>query len=60
MLRSVKENGLVTYQDRPIRVTAKFSTQIIKEERAWTYVFQNERSQLSTQLNIHRKAIYHD
>jgi hypothetical protein len=38
ILKSVRENGQVTYKDRPIRITPHFSPETMKARRSWTEV----------------------
>jgi hypothetical protein len=37
----VKEKKQITYKGKPIKITADFSTEILKARRAWSEVFQS-------------------
>jgi hypothetical protein len=37
----VKEKHQITYKDKPIRITADFSTETLQARRVWNEVFQN-------------------
>jgi hypothetical protein len=39
-LKTEKEKIQVTYKGKPIRITADFSTEILKARKAWNVVFQ--------------------
>jgi hypothetical protein len=39
-LKSVKEKNQINYKGKPIKITADFSTEILKGRRAWSEVFQ--------------------
>jgi zona occludens toxin (predicted ATPase) len=57
ILKAVKEKCQVTYNDRPIRITPKFSPDTVKARRSWAYVIQTLREnkyQSSKTLNCHR------
>jgi hypothetical protein len=57
-LKIAREKSQVVYKDKPIRITADFSTENLKA-RAWNDVFQSpERKQLSIYINIFKKAIF--
>jgi hypothetical protein len=43
ILKSVKENGQVTYRGRPIRITPDFSPETVKAIRSWQDVIQTLR-----------------
>jgi hypothetical protein len=38
-LKAVREKKQITYKGKPIKITADFSTQTLKEKRAWDEVF---------------------
>jgi hypothetical protein len=38
-LKPVRENKQITYKGKPIKITADFSTEILKARRAWSEVF---------------------
>jgi hypothetical protein len=40
ILNTVREKKQVTYKGKPIKITAHFSTETLKERRAWSVVFQ--------------------
>jgi hypothetical protein len=40
ILKAVREKKQITYQGKPIKITADFSTEILKTKRAWSEVFQ--------------------
>jgi hypothetical protein len=39
-LKAVREKEQITYKCKPIKITADFSTEILKARRAWSEVFQ--------------------
>jgi hypothetical protein len=39
-LKAVREKKQITYKGKPIKITADFSTETLKERRAWGEVFQ--------------------
>jgi hypothetical protein len=39
-LKAVKEKKQVTYKGKPIKITADFSTEILKARRTWGEIFQ--------------------
>jgi hypothetical protein len=39
ILKVVRENKQITYNGKPIKITADFSMEILKARRAWTEVF---------------------
>jgi hypothetical protein len=39
-LRAVREKKQITYKGKPIKITADFSTEMLKARRAWSEVFQ--------------------
>jgi hypothetical protein len=43
ILKSVREEGQVTYKSRPIRITPDFSPETMKARRSWTDVIQTLR-----------------
>jgi hypothetical protein len=43
ILKAVRENGQVTYKDRPIRITPDFSPETMKARRSWTNIIQTLR-----------------
>ena len=40
ILKAIREIGQVTYKGRPIRITPNFSTETLKDRRAWSEVMQ--------------------
>jgi hypothetical protein len=40
ILKAVREKKQVTYQGKPIKITADFSTQTLKVRRAWGEIFR--------------------
>jgi hypothetical protein len=38
-LKAVREKKQITYKGKPIKITADFSTETLKERRAWGEVF---------------------
>jgi hypothetical protein len=38
-MKSVREINQKTYKDKPIKITADFSTEILKARRAWSEVY---------------------
>jgi hypothetical protein len=42
-LKEVRENGQITYKDRPITIIPDFSTETMKARRCWTDVIQTLR-----------------
>jgi ribosomal protein L39E len=40
LLKAVREKKQVTYKGKPIKITADFSTEILKARRAWGEVFR--------------------
>jgi hypothetical protein len=40
ILKAVREKKQITYKGKPIKITAHFSTKILKTRRAWGEVFQ--------------------
>jgi hypothetical protein len=40
ILKAVREKKQITYKDKPIKITADFSTETLKTRRAWSEVFQ--------------------
>jgi len=43
ILKAVRENGQVTYEGRPMRITPDFSLETMKARRSWTDVIQTQR-----------------
>jgi hypothetical protein len=39
ILKPVRDNKQITYEGKPVKITADFSTETLKEGRAWTEVF---------------------
>jgi hypothetical protein len=39
-LKAEREKKQITYKDKPIKITADFSTETLKAKRAWSEVFQ--------------------
>jgi hypothetical protein len=39
ILKDVREKKQITYKDKPIKITADFSTESLKKKRAWSEVF---------------------
>jgi hypothetical protein len=39
ILKDVREKNQITYKDKPINITADFSTETLKARRAWGEVF---------------------
>jgi hypothetical protein len=39
-LKAVREKKQITYKSKPIKITADFSTEILKARRAWNEIFQ--------------------
>jgi hypothetical protein len=39
-LKAVREKKQITYKGKPIKITADFSTEILKARRAWGEIFQ--------------------
>jgi hypothetical protein len=60
ILKAVREEGQVTYEGRPIRITPYFSPETIKARRSWADVIQTLREHKcqprlpSKTLNYHR------
>jgi hypothetical protein len=40
ILKAVREKKQITYQGKPIKITADFSTETLKARRAWGEIFQ--------------------
>jgi hypothetical protein len=40
ILKTTRDKHQVTYNGKPIRITADFSTKILKAWRAWNEIFQ--------------------
>jgi hypothetical protein len=40
ILKSVREKKQITYKGKPIKITADFSTEILKSRRTWSQVFR--------------------
>jgi hypothetical protein len=38
-LKAVREQKQITYKDKPIKITADFSTETLRARRAWSDVF---------------------
>jgi hypothetical protein len=70
ILKAIKENGQVTYKDRPIRIIPYFSPETIKARRSWEDIIQTLREHkcqprllYSTKLSIKvdgETKIFHD
>jgi hypothetical protein len=39
ILKAVREKKQITYKDKPIKITADFSTETLKARKAWEAVF---------------------
>jgi hypothetical protein len=39
-LKALREKKQITYKEKPIKITADFSTETLKARRAWSEVFQ--------------------
>jgi hypothetical protein len=39
-LKAVREKKQITYKDKPIKITADFSTETLKARRVWGQIFQ--------------------
>jgi hypothetical protein len=39
-VKAVREKKQITYKGKPIKITADFSTEILKARRVWSEVFQ--------------------
>jgi hypothetical protein len=52
-LKDVKEKKQITYKDKPIKITADFSTETLKARRAWSEVFQ-----ALTENNFNPRILY--
>jgi hypothetical protein len=40
-LKAVREKKQITYTGKPIKITAEFSTEILKPRRAWRRYFEH-------------------
>jgi hypothetical protein len=40
ILKALREKKQITYKEKPIKITADFSTETLKARRAWSEVFQ--------------------
>jgi hypothetical protein len=63
ILKAEREKSQVTYKGRAIRITAVFSTEIMKARRSWADVIQTLREhkcQSSKTLNYHRRRNKHN
>jgi hypothetical protein len=58
ILKSVMENGQVTYKGRPIRITPDFSPETLKARRSWTDCYRDpKRTQMPAQTTIPNKTL---
>jgi hypothetical protein len=60
ILKTVREKKQVTYKDKPIKITADFSTEKLKARGAWSEVFQalnenNFKAMILYPANYHSK-----
>jgi hypothetical protein len=39
-LKAIREKKQITHKSKPIKITADFSTEILKARRAWGEIFQ--------------------
>jgi hypothetical protein len=61
-LKAVREKKQTTYKGKPIKITADFSTETLKERRAWGEIFQalNENRKKQGNQFSHRKKLIHE
>ena len=58
ILKAVRENGQVTYKDRPIRITPDFSPETMKARSSWTDIIEDpKRTQMPAQATIPSKTL---
>jgi hypothetical protein len=52
-LKARREKKQITYKGKPIKITADFSTETLKQRRAWSEVFQ-----ALNEINFNPRILY--